>query len=228
MPLFTDRRSRKMLVIPQEVLRIGRLRRKVKVWVMTAPLHEVGNGLRLRNCRLSYRPGRDYEAGDIREYIRKLRRHCKVNLIGYVWIAEIQKRGAVHYHVWELVRAGTRLPLPEAWWPWGYTHVKTAKDLNYVFMDMYKATQKRGYPKDIRIYGMYIRKEYRVGAWKWRNYPGWVQTEGELKHNGEVPERVNGGFSWGGDVVYSRIARYMGPHDLKGDGSGERVEDVTM
>lgn len=49
--------------------------------------------------------------------------------VGYVWVAEMQKRGVIHYHAVVWVPSRLQLPKPDrrGWWPHGSTNVQSVK-----------------------------------------------------------------------------------------------------
>jgi len=54
---------------------------------------------------LTYVRNEDWQADDIRGFMLKLR--DRFPLMAYAWVAELQRRGAVHYHVMTIVPKGT-------------------------------------------------------------------------------------------------------------------------
>lgn len=109
-------------------------------------------------------PDYGWEPGHIKYFMKRLRRHCGKNLLGYAWVAEVQQRGAVHYHVMALVAAGTDLPKPDeaGWWVHGSTRIETARSPFYIM----KYAQKGAYegehgenvvfPKGLRVFAVWI------------------------------------------------------------------------
>ena len=69
---------------------------------------------------LTYRNIDDWRADDVSYFMRLVRQWCKRREIEvrYVWVAELQKRGAVHYHVvfdWYHVAKARQARLVAAW-----------------------------------------------------------------------------------------------------------------
>lgn len=76
----------------------------------------------------------------------------------YVWVAELQERGALHYHVVVWLPKGNFLPHADAagWWPHGMTNVKAAQSpISYIAKYASKTTagQAAMYPKGARMHG---------------------------------------------------------------------------
>lgn len=85
---------------------------------------------RVKLLTLTYRSSAESwrNLSHIRAFLNNLRHHVrrKGGTLSYMWVAELQKRGAVHYH---LVLAGcpfiAKAKLRE-WWPHGYLDVRAA------------------------------------------------------------------------------------------------------
>lgn len=76
--------------------------------------------------------------------------------LSYVWVAELQKRGAVHYHIVFWLTPGFKFPkfARSGWWKHGFTDQKIAKkSFGYLMKYISKDTSKYNFPKNCRIYG---------------------------------------------------------------------------
>jgi hypothetical protein len=132
--------------------RMRRMKRRIKAWGKASP-----NGIDYIVVHLTYRPGISWRPLHITEFITVVKKHLKKKLLGYVWVAEMQRRGAVHYHVVLAVERGEKIPKPDiaGWWSYGSTTVeKKRKPLGYLMDYWRKIRQKRGYPKGIRIFAV--------------------------------------------------------------------------
>lgn len=61
--------------------------------------------------------------------------HYRGHAYAFVWVCELQQRGAPHYHILILVPCGLPLPKPDlkGWWPHGSTRIEGAhKPLGYL------------------------------------------------------------------------------------------------
>lgn len=80
---------------------------------------------------LTYRPGVEWSPRHITGYIKNVRMWAgrRGASMGYVWVAEMQKRGAVHYHAVIWLPASLRLPRPDksGWWKHGSSNVQAVK-----------------------------------------------------------------------------------------------------
>lgn len=107
---------------------------------------------------LTYRGVDDWRKNHIKDYLQRVRVYMKRRGLDfhYVWVAELQKRGAVHYHVIVWLPRGFRLPYADkrGWWPHGFTEQKPArKGVGYLMKYTSKGLSGMKFPKGIRIYG---------------------------------------------------------------------------
>lgn len=113
------------------------------------------------------------------------RRHWPLHKFQYTWVAELQDRGAVHYHViiWLPHLSGKkkacRLPKPDqqGWWYKGMSEIKWARNaVGYIAKYASKGGHDASgntFPKGTRLYGNggltdQSRKEYRF--WRLPSY----------------------------------------------------------
>jgi hypothetical protein len=132
--------------------RMRRMKRRIKAWGKASP-----SGIDYIVAHLTYRPGVSWRPLHITEFITVVKKHLRKRLLGYAWVAEMQRRGAVHYHVVLAVQRGEKIPKPDlaGWWPYGSTTVeKKRRPLGYLMDYWRKIRQKRGYPKGIRIFAV--------------------------------------------------------------------------
>lgn len=107
---------------------------------------------------LTYRPGEDWHGRHISHFIKCVREWSRRlgQTLRYVWTAEMQERGAVHYHAIFWLKHGTRLPKPDVrgWWPHGMTQRVLARNpVAYIAKYASKAEDGPAFPKGIRICG---------------------------------------------------------------------------
>ena len=138
----------------------------------------------------------------------------------YVWVAELQKRGAMHYHLL------TSLPEDERWnkdeiefeWYWGYVWITdNIRNPMYLLKYLQKGYQKNGnrYPKGARIVGAGgVTRGISDGANRERlcsRYPYWVQRsmdKAEIREMGGSVWRARGGFWIGSGMAISPYSRF--------------------
>jgi len=181
--------------------RLLAMRQRILAWAEMVRLWRLDHEARMVMVTLTYRKKGDYQAGHIRAYLKAIKQSCGSNLWGWAWVSEVQKRGAVHYHLMLLLKKGSRFPWPDksGMWPWGMSKVETARSPYYLVTYVGKSYQKdlSKLPKGCRLYGVSIRfgdadtqKVYRAmaglqgngrGESDWR-YAGAAVTEGYARH----------------------------------------------
>jgi len=118
-------------------------------------------GSRLIMITLTIAKIEDYNAGMIRDYIKNLKQRLGKNLFGFAWVAEIQRRGAVHYHLEIMVPKNIRVPMPDksGMWPWGSSKTEKARTAYYLCTYIGKESQKdlSRYPKSCRTFAVSYR-----------------------------------------------------------------------
>lgn len=145
------------IVIDPRKARVNRLRNSIRE---ACKLHEqeadwqshrLGrSAYRKTFITLTYRDGGDWKRRHISDFLKQMRRWMKARDAGllYAWVAELQKRGALHYHLIVWVPRRLRLPRPDAsgWWPHGMSNIETAR--NPVGYMVKYATKTR--PEDLK------------------------------------------------------------------------------
>lgn len=191
--------GRSVMVNDPTALRLRKLRANVGVAARACMVSE--KGFRARVCKmvtLTIRKVEDWHPSMVRDYLRRLRawmkRHHGCGL-RYVWVAELQKRGAVHYHIAVFVKHGQRFPTPDksGMWPHGWSNVMDARDaVGYLMAYMKKgsAMNQFAFPPGCRIYGTGGQDEALKAARRWLSWPGFVQSRAAA---GDRWERAPGG-----------------------------------
>lgn len=81
---------------------------------------------------LTYRSVHDWKRCHISEFVKRMRQWMARRSAPcmYVWVGELQKRGALHYHLLVWVPRKLRLPKPDrcGWWPHGMSNIETARN----------------------------------------------------------------------------------------------------
>lgn len=152
---------------------------------------------------LTYRPGRDFQPEHISQFLKAVRHwHNRRDIkMRYVWVAELQERGSLHYHVLLWVPRGTRLPKPDqrGWWPHGMTRIEKAQHaVGYICKYASKLSSKRlegehSYPTGARMYGKGGLTRRQRTDLAWCNLPGWLRLLVEPWHR--CKRIVGGGFA---------------------------------
>ena len=161
--------------------RVRRLRRQV--WA-AGHLHRFacprGQRENVWFVTLTYRGVDDWKPGHISKCFKAVRKWCKKRGIPfrYVWVAELQKRGALHYHV--AVWLPKRVQLPkfdkQGWWPHGMTQRVIAKNaVGYLMKYLSKISPFHKFPKGVRIHGFGGLTQQARSICSWLNLPSWCK-----------------------------------------------------
>ena len=138
--------------------------RRMKHGVITSArlLNEqaTANGTRTRAAMvtLTYAPGQCWNPRHISETLAACRKwHNRLGIrMRYVWVAEMQQRGAVHYHIVFWMPRGYKLPKfdQRGWWPYGMSNAEWCRNaVGYVAKYASKGKDGPPFPKGIRISG---------------------------------------------------------------------------
>lgn len=207
--------------------RIGRCNKRVKAWAQAIPqmnrrkrraYKAKGIAPRLVMITLTYadadtenRKSEGWEPKHITGFLEKLKARLKGRYWASAWVAEMQTRGSLHYHVMLYVSPGTDIPMPDkpledgtVLWPYGMSKIETAKRGPwYILKYAGKEYQKDGLPAGARMFGVYINKKEaspdELFGFRLSSAPPYVQEAiREYYENGDVPatvrwKRVKGG-----------------------------------
>jgi len=133
---------------------------------------------------LTYRGGPEaWRADHMKSAMHRLRQWCNRQGFGcqYVWVAELQKRGVIHYHALLYLPQGVRCPAFDArgWWPHGMTNRKLVRKsaVGYLMKYLSKGTDVRSgsFPRGARIYGVAGLTHAMRRARRWLRLPAFVQ-----------------------------------------------------
>ena len=132
---------------------------------------------------LTYRGVDDWNKKHISKALDAYRKWCSRHSIvcQYVWVAELQKRGAVHYHIacW----LPKRLTMPkwdkQGWWQHGMTNNSKAKKSGgcaYLMKYMSKIGGFHEFPKGCRLHGSGGFTKQARQVKQWCNFPVWLKA----------------------------------------------------
>jgi len=193
--------SGRVIVLDARAARLRRMRRRVRGWARWA------RGLRrfywCVGVDLTYAPGQDWEPNDVRAFVRHFRRQA----VAHCWVAELQERGAVHFHVILVLPRGRRIPFPDqgGLWKKGMTRTKYLpwrKIGDYLAEYVRKLDQKMGpFPRGLRIFGVgFTEVAWRILGEEARLWfrasglPGWLVALVDWLR--EIPARFGAGGWW--------------------------------
>lgn len=140
-----------VLIIDNHKVRLSRMRKKVGAWSKAN-----NDGQRIWMVTLTYKDVDGWRPNHIREYMKKVREKYGKKLKGYAWVSEIQKRGAVHYHVLLKMDCKPAMPDKSGMWVHGMSRVELARTSYYLMAYTGKEYQKEfgKYPKGCRLFGI--------------------------------------------------------------------------
>jgi hypothetical protein len=175
--------------IDSEKARFTRLKRSVLVAAKLFEYAFRGIAFRPAMLTLTYREVDAFEPRHISELLKRIRHWVerRGHVFCYVWVAELQQRGALHYHVLIWLPKGLTLPKPDkqGWWPHGFTRIERARHpIGYMLKYTSKFDTKVGLPKGARLHGAGGFKDAAAKQIRrWFNLPTW------LKHLAGVESR---------------------------------------
>lgn len=187
-----DTQTGKVFDSNSDLARLARMRRRIKAWSEAiASLELDQRHIRKVMITLTYQPGAEWQKNHIRDFVYALKRRLGDGLMAAAWVAEMQKRGAVHYHLFIIVKRGTRVPKPDesGLWPWGTSNIQTGRSPYYLVAYLKgtgkdKAYQKMGFPKGCRIFSVWLNKSFFrvwvVTLFRWSALPTWLRQELEI------------------------------------------------
>lgn len=146
---------------------------------------------------LTYRPGVEWREQHVSQFIERMQKWAKRRgvPVPYVWVAELQKRGAVHYHLIVWLEPHLMLPKPDkrGWWSHGMTKVERLR-CGAAYASKYATKGEDGaeFPKGLRLHGRGGLDKAERMAVRWWNLAKWVR-----EHFGECVRdvvRIVGGY----------------------------------
>ena len=134
---------------------------------------------------LTYRGNNDdWKPRHVSDYIRAVRhwfaKRCPGERLRYVWVAELQQRGVIHYHAVFFLPVGVRMPPADkrGWWPHGMTNtLPSTAPVAYLMKYASKVESKNigGFPHGARIYGIGGLDAPGAAFKRWCLWPAYVQ-----------------------------------------------------
>ena len=206
--------SRAAFVTDRRSARVASLRRTVGIVGRAAQADAERPGFRPLvpvMVTLTYRTADDHKPDNITRCLHTVRKWYgrKKWPFRYVWVAELQKRGVLHYHVCVWVPAGERLPYFDAagWWPHGDSNLKRARcAVRYLLKYLSKGLDTGAFPPGARIHGHGGTDHGVRRALRWYRRPAFVRARGGIDADWR---RVRGG-GWSdpdGLVIPSEFVR---------------------
>lgn len=180
--------------------RVKRLKRSV--W-LSGRLHQLAsNGHRAPQCwfvTLTYRGVSDWRADHMGRACTAYRNWCKSVGVPcrYTWVAELQQRGAVHYHLLAWLPRHVAMPKWDrgrgkraAFWTHGMTNTQKARaGVGYLMKYLSKLGELTRFPKGLRLYGIGGLNKQAREIRSWYNLPEWAKRSFGV---GELVRRAGG------------------------------------
>ena len=187
--VLVNRESGRWIMIDQFQKRLKKMQMRIAAWSGLVEEYRRDKKLRMIMITLTYKRVEDYNQGDIRKYVKALKRKYEKKIIAWAWVAEIQERGAVHYHMLLVIPKGTHFEYPDksGMWKHGDSSVITAKTPYYLVKYTGKKYQKdlSKYPRGCRLYATSIRFGGEREKNLYRRLSG-ISEESNKKENGYV------------------------------------------
>jgi hypothetical protein len=159
--VFRSKVSGKILVMDTVKERIKRLQKRIRLWAGLADQNTKGCTLWMITLTYKYVDG--WKPNHIREFMLKIRKRYGKHLLGYAWVAELQKRGAVHYHVLLYTKGISKVVKPDksGFWTHGLTTTEQARTPYYIMKYAGKEYQKdfTKFPPGIRAFAVWFQSE---------------------------------------------------------------------
>ena len=170
-------------------------------------MQEGGFRYKVAMVTLTYALVDSWRPQHVRAFLRICREYLRRRGVDfrYTWVAELQKRGAVHYHILIWLPKGLTLPKPDKrrWWVFGSTSIEwTRNAVGYIAKYAGKEDDISRFPKGLRICGTGGLDKKRRMERRWWLSPAWVRREFAISD--DVRRAKGGGYvSESGERVYS-------------------------
>jgi hypothetical protein len=166
------------LVVDGVKMRYGRMRKRIKSWCRIEGVDKLGKK-ELIMVMLTYRGVGNWRPYHISDFIKGIKQYCGCNLKSYAWVAEVQSRGEIHYHVLLHVKKGFKIPKPDRrkLWRYGHSGVSWARSPWYLLEYTSKKYQKdfSKFPKNAKAFEVAVGKSHRkelvfLSLKRWERY----------------------------------------------------------
>ena len=200
--------SENTIEIDRDKARLTRMRKSVGIGAKA--LHNLGSKKQnVFMLTLTYRGNnRDWKPHHISRFLDSLRKwhysRTGNKKVRYVWVAELQKRGVIHYHVCVWLEPGLTPPKPDqpwrnkgAWaapmWLHGMSNrIKAYAPVAYLMKYASKGTSEGRFPHGARISGVGGLDEAGRGVRRWVLWPAYVQANSDIW--GDWKRKEGGGY----------------------------------
>jgi hypothetical protein len=142
-----------------------------------------GKPVRAWFVTLTYRGVHDWSPRHITGAVKAYREWCRRRGVPckYCWVAELQKRGAVHYHLVAWLPARLSMPMwdKQGWWRHGYSNTEKVKvtAIGYLMKYVSKISPFHEFPKGCRKYSVGGLDYEQSKIPRWLAFPQWVKEQ---------------------------------------------------
>lgn len=185
------------LLVDAQKKRLKRLKHATitRARLLTQGLQRGGVRYRVAFLTLTYAQVDRWRPSHVRDFMTRLRNWMgrRGHQMHGEWVAELQKRGAVHYHVLLFLPRGLTLPKPDkqGWWPHGMTNCKWARNpVGYIAKYASKGQESGAFPKGCRTHAGFGLNQAQRSILSWWLLPRSVRRAG---HSGHRWCRAKGG-----------------------------------
>jgi hypothetical protein len=158
---LVDADSGEGVIVDNFAKRYAAMCRRVKAWAKVVDRYSQHYPVSMRMISLTYAKIEDFDTGHIRAYMKRLKRRLGGRLLAWAWVGELQKRGAMHYHIVVVVTPYTRVPFPDksGMWKFGISSIVRARSPYYLVKYVGKEYQKdfSRYPRGAHAYACSVR-----------------------------------------------------------------------
>ncbi len=188
------------LTIDKQQARVTRLRKGVGI--AAKQLHNAaGNRAQKVMVTLTYAgTNADWKPTHLTQYMTNVRNWYKRTTgktLRYVWVAELQERGVIHYHAVFWLDRGVTMPKADkrGWWPYGMTKTERAvKPIGYLMSYLSKIETKNvsEFPHGARISGNGGLDKTGRDIKRWVLWPAYLQ--GNAASGDDFKPATGGGY----------------------------------
>ena len=168
------------ILIDAKKARMTRLQRSVKSAAQFFGLSLGPRRFKAAMVTLTYRGVEDFCPRHVSALLARMRQWIerRGHKLHYVWVAELQARGALHYHVLIWLPRGLTLPKPDkqGWWPHGSTRIEWARNaIGYLWKYVSKFDSAGTFPRGARLQGSGGHDDLAKQIRPWLNLPSWLK-----------------------------------------------------
>jgi hypothetical protein len=192
-----------LLVLDGGSRRLSRMRRGVISAAALAQqdMQEGGTRFRAAFVTVTYRPGEQWDAGDIRKLVKHYRQwgHRRKVALPIIWVGETHtggglNHGRVHYHLVIFVPRGLTPPMPDkqGWWQKGMSNCKWARrPVGYIAKYATKGRAGTPMPVGARLWGVSGLSTTVRAKLALATAPAWLR---QFAQPGEIVKRIKYGW----------------------------------